>query len=385
MRLAFPAGSRPHSCADGDRRPLIDVNPPQAEALQNCSAKRTIHAGQSSFSSMLTVPASRSAATHADAAGRLGIRLPRSLVGLIREVSGWHQVGLACITTVVFLLNAAPLEMQRRIVNNALHGGDLRAIVLLAAAYAGVAMAEGLIKLAMNVYRGWVSENAVRWLRMIVLDIRSRDGIAATDRDDGLEISIILAETEPIGGFVGVSVSEPLMQGGVLVTVLAYMVYLQPLMALVSLCIFAPQMAVVPIMQAAINRKVAARILVLRAMSTAIASHDTAEPDGKHRQQARTEEVFGLNMGVYKLKFSLNFIMNASYHLGIAAIFVLGGYYVVTGRTEVGTIVAFTSGLARINDPWGDLVTWFRDLKVTQTKYDLIGQAMRGGGAGGRV
>ena len=32
-------------------------------------------------------------------------------------------------------------------------------------------------------------------------------------------------------------------------------------------------------------------------------------------------------------KFSLNFIMNASYHLGIAAIFVLGGYYVVTGRT----------------------------------------------------
>ena len=49
----------------------------------------------------------------------------------------------------------------------------------------------------------------------------------------------------------------------------------------------------------------------------------------------------------------------------------------MTGQTEVGTVVAFVSGLSRLNDPWGDLVTWFRDLTVTGTKYRLISGAVR--------
>jgi len=33
---------------------------------------------------------------------------------------------------------------------------------------------------------------------------------------------MMIAEVEPIGGFVGASVSEPLLQGGILLSVLAY-------------------------------------------------------------------------------------------------------------------------------------------------------------------
>lgn len=58
--------------------------------------------------------------------------------------------------------------------------------------------------------------------------------------------------------------------------------------------------------------------------------------------------------------------------LGYAGIFALGGYYVITGKTQIGTVVAFVSGLSKINDPWGDLVNWYRDLRVTQVKYALI-------------
>ncbi|MGO7423373.1 ABC transporter ATP-binding protein, partial [Rhizobium ruizarguesonis] len=56
-------------------------------------------------------------------------------------------------------------------------------------------------------------------------------------------------------------------------------------------------------------------------------------------------------------------------------IFALGGYYVVTGKTEIGTVVAFISGLSKITDPWGELVDWYRDLKVTQVKYAMIRDA----------
>jgi hypothetical protein len=41
-------------------------------------------------------------------------------------------------------------------------------------------------------------------------------------------------------------------------------------------------------------------------------------------------------------------------------------------RTDVGTIVAFLSGLSRMNAPWRDLMNWFRDLTNAGTKYRLI-------------
>jgi ABC-type bacteriocin/lantibiotic exporter with double-glycine peptidase domain len=44
----------------------------------------------------------------------------------------------------------------------------------------------------------------------------------------------------------------------------------------------------------------------------------------------------------------------------------------VTGKTQIGTVVAFISGLAKINDPWSELVDWYRNFKVTQVKYQLI-------------
>jgi hypothetical protein len=40
--------------------------------------------------------------------------------------------------------------------------------------------------------------------------------------------------------------------------------------------------------------------------------------------------------------------------------------------TEVGTVVAFVSGLAKLNDPWGDIVNWFRKMTSTDVKYRLI-------------
>jgi hypothetical protein len=39
-------------------------------------------------------------------------------------------------------------------------------------------------------------------------------------------------------------------------------------------------------------------------------------------------------------------------------------------------VVAFISGLAKLNDPWGDLVNWFRDMTVNRVRYRLVFQAL---------
>lgn len=307
-----------------------------------------------------------------------GRTMPKTLFGFVLGVSLRHQVGLSLLSILVFVLSTAPLEVQRRIVNDAFKGGEYRPILMLALLYVSLALGEGLIKLTMNVYRGWVGEMSVLSLRMSVHNlIHGLPGELSSAEELGVETSMMLSESEPIGSFVGVYVSEPLMQGGILLSVFAYMIYLQPLMALVAFLVFCPQIVFVPIIQRAINRRVARRITTLREVSMAM----IADPAGVgvlgREQEERIGRVFELNMGIFKLKFSMNFLMNLLHHTGTAGVLGIGGWFVVHGQTEIGTVVAFVSGLNKINDPWGDIVNWFRDLTVTNTKYTLIAGAIQ--------
>ena len=79
-----------------------------------------------------------------------------------------------------------------------------------------------------------------------------------------------------------------------------------------------------------------------------------------------------MNLQIFLRKFGMNFLMNLLYDLGVIGIFAVGGWLLLQGKTEVGTIVAFVSGLARMKDPWNDLVNYFRDLTNAGLKYRMI-------------
>ena len=278
---------------------------------------------------------------------------------------------------LVFAVGLAPLEVQRRIVNAAVAGGSVRILVLLAASYFGLGIVEGLLKLGMNVYRGWVSESAARWLRTAIASLsRSQSADQPGTKATGTEIAIPLSEAEPLGNFAGSSVSEPFLQGGILISVLAYMVYLQPLMALVAFGVFFPQFLLVPFMQRALNRRIGVRIWTLRKISTGLVEDESRGASSLEIQSRRVGRVFDLNMGIYKIKFSLNFAVNILQYAGMAGILGVGGVMVTAGKTDIGTVAAFAAGLAKINDPWGDLVTWYRDYRVVNARYRLVSGAL---------
>jgi ABC-type bacteriocin/lantibiotic exporter with double-glycine peptidase domain len=133
----------------------------------------------------------------------------------------------------------------------------------------------------------------------------------------------------------------------------------------------------VPLMQRAINRRAQARIAVLREASASVIDQNGAA-SASDDQEERFSRVFRLNMGVYKLKFVMNFLMNLSHKLGIAAILCIGGWFVVLGKTQIGTVVAFVSGLATVKDPWDDLATWYQTMMVTTARYELLNDTLEG-------
>src|SRR4029078_8058796 len=88
-------------------------------------------------------------------------------------------------------------------------------------------------------------------------------------------------------------------------------------------------------------------------------------------------------MQIYRRKFGMNFLMNVLYQLGVIGVLAVGGWFLTRGETQIGTVVAFISGLARTNDPWNDLVDFFRNLANAGVKYALIAQVLAKGGAAG--
>jgi ABC-type bacteriocin/lantibiotic exporter with double-glycine peptidase domain len=183
---------------------------------------------------------------------------------------------------------------------------------------------------------------------------------------------------EAVGGFIGSIFSEPVLNGGVLLSVFGYMIFMQPWMAMVALLLFCPQFLFIPFLQGGINRRTKLRIETLRALSVDIVN-EAADPAGVRKEKTyrhRVNDVYRLNMEIFRRKFGMNFLMNLLYHLAIIGILSVGGWLLLHGKTEVGTIVAFISGLNRMNDPWGDLVNYFRDLTNAGVKYRMIASAL---------
>lgn len=305
------------------------------------------------------------------------IVIPDNIFWYVLEASGWHQLFLVILTVAVFLLEIVPLELQRRIINDLAKNREYRLIAMLCGAYAGTVLVQGGIKLVLNIYRSWVSERAIRDLRRLIHRlVSSASEVSSTLEAEGVQASMIVSEVEAIGGFVGGSLSEPLLQAGILCSVLAYMITLDPWIAGTAFLLFVPQLIFVPLMQGAMNRRVRERVQIIRRLSISVVEgqkHDAARDGIDDR---RIQHVFELNMGFFRLKFSMNFLMNLSTQLQIIGALLIGGWAVYGGRLEIGGVVAFISGIGRVTDPWGDLVNYFREVNIAQVRYVLLRDAV---------
>ena len=307
----------------------------------------------------------------------------KKLFRFVWQMSARDQIFLSLLAVSVFLVDLVPLELQRRITNAAVDKHDFKIVILLCLGYLVAAAMMGLLKFWLNVYRSAVSERANRHLRLNENLMRMVSAKKRGDpQEEGVAISIVVSEVEAVGGFVGSSFSEPILNGGVLLSVFGYMLIVEPMMALVALGLFVPQMLFIPLLQQAINRRTQRRIKTLRRISVNIVEESKGPDADRERSfRRRVRRVYELNMQVFRRKFGMNFLMNLFYHFGVIGILFVGSWFVIEGRTEIGTVVAFISGLNRMNDPWGDLVNYFRDLTNAAVKYRMIARVLDTGSA----
>ena len=305
------------------------------------------------------------------------LELDRGIFRYVIRTTGRHQIFITLLTIGVFLLEVVPLELQRRVINDLVKHRDYRMTVVLCGAFCASVLIQGGTKLALNIYRGWVGESATRDLRRRVrVLVGSSSETSSGAEAQGVQAAMVVSEVEPIGGFVGGAISEPLLQGGILASVLAYMVHVDYRMGASALALFVPQLIFVPLMQRAMNRRTEKRVRTIRRLSIGVV--DEASGDAAHGRQddGRINRVFRLNLGILSIKFTMNFLMNLSTQLQIIAALLVGGWAVYQDQLEVGGVVAFISGIGKLADPWGDLVNYFRDVNLNQVKFRLMRDAV---------
>ena len=290
-------------------------------------------------------------------------RMPKLLYGYVVKASLPQQIPLCILTVMVFPLTLAPLELQRRIVDGAIEGGDVRLLAILGAIYLGAVVLMGLLKYIRNIYTEWVSEGVIRRLRH---RIAGADGV---DADDGTRQAILAAEAENVGGFVAEAIAFPLLQIGIIVSVIGYMLFVEPLMAIVAIVFLIPPTIVVAVSQPFLDKLSGRKIEAVRGLGEA-----ALEKEGDDIRHL-IGRIYVLRLRFARIKHAMKSINNLLAHLGPLSILLVGGWLAINGETEIGTIVAFISGYERMNGPARDMLNFYRRLSMMRVQYKLVYEA----------
>jgi ABC-type bacteriocin/lantibiotic exporter with double-glycine peptidase domain len=310
--------------------------------------------------------------------GRPLDRMPEGLYPYVVAVSWRQQVPLCLLTFLVFPLTLAPLELQRRIVNEAIGGTDLDLLLRLGGLYLAAALGQGVLKFVRNVYLERVGQGVTRRLRRRIVG----NGAFGAAMAEGTKQSMIVAEAEDVGGFVGESLAFPLLQAGIVLSIACYMLVVDPAVALVALGFFVPSVVLVALVQPRLNRLTGKKTKSQRRLGEVVLEADAGEaeasPDATP-DNATIDRLIGrlyaLKIRVAGLKYGVKMVNNLLGHLGPLSVLVVGGYLVIQGQTTLGTIVAFLSGYEKMSDPARELLNFYRRLSMMRVQYRLVREA----------
>ncbi|WP_164659925.1 ABC transporter transmembrane domain-containing protein [Tropicibacter sp. Alg240-R139] len=299
------------------------------------------------------------------------------LYAAIWRVSSGRQIVLIILSLAIAFLAAVPLEFQKDIVNlltkNEINEEDLfwHCLFMMLA----ILVSLGL-KWLMGYRSGVLGEDIIRLIRARLVEGAVSAHVRGTEIRKGTLSTAVSAEAEELGKFAGAAISEPVVQIGTLVSVIGFIVTSQPGLGTIALAMILPQVIIVLATQRKVNQYVAERVRVLRKATDQLTARDV--------QQAETavkthfDEIYDARRHMFIWKLSTKFLLSTINGVGTVAVLLLGGWLVIEGKTDIGTVVAATIGLGRIQAPTAFLIAFYRQVSANRIKYELLRELIVG-------
>ena len=192
---------------------------------------------------------------------------------------------------------------------------------------------------------------------------------------------MITAEVEPLGGFIGDAFKLPIFQGGYLLVILAFLLVQNWVMAAAAVALYPLQFYVVPKLQRRVNSFAKERVRLVRRLSDRIGEtvsgvqeirgNDTSAYE-RAAMSAVLGEIYTVRLRIFIWKFVIKFLNNSINHLGPFCFYSIGGYFVIQGRLEIGTLMAAIAAHKDLAAPWKELLNYYQRREDARIKYEQV-------------
>ena len=289
------------------------------------------------------------------------------------------QLTLLLIIIVMVFARVLPLEMQKRIVNEAINLRSIDLLFMYCGIYLVAVIFFSALKYLTNVIQTLITQRTTARMRKeLYHHILTLPLGFFRNTQPGLVVNSLIAELTMPGNFAGMAIAAPVTNVLTLLAFAGYLFFLNPMLAAVSLSIYPIVVFLVPLLQKGVNRANKKRVDAARVLSSRIAESITGihEIHGNGAYSIENRKYDGLvdrllririvwSLYRFAVKSSNSFFVS----LGPFIVFILGGYLTIKGQLELGALVAFLSAQEKLYDPWKELIEFYQVYQDGSVNY----------------
>ncbi|MFZ0240968.1 MAG: ABC transporter ATP-binding protein/permease [Desulfobacterales bacterium] len=289
------------------------------------------------------------------------------------------QFLLIFIILITVFMRVVPLEMQKRIINHAIYLRKVDLLLIYCGIYLVAVIAQGALKFVINYIQTVIAQRALTGMRKdLYHHILTLPLSFFRKTQPGLVVSALTTELPLAGNFVGMAIAVPVTNILTLLAFAGYLLWLNPLLAVVSLSIYPMVVILLPMLQKRANRQNKRRVDTSRRMADKIAEavsgiHEI-HGNGAYEIENTKFDLLSDKLERIRVVWTLysqaikvlnNFFTNLSPFL----VFLLGGYLAMKGRLELGALVAFLSAQEKLYTPWKELIEMYQVHQDAMVQY----------------
>lgn len=260
--------------------------------------------------------------------------------------------------------------------------GRMQYLVALCFLFLFFVVVNGWLKQLVNTEKGRLGERMLRRMRYELYDRVLRFPLGHFRKVKQAEVATMIKdEVEPLGGFIGDAFIQPAFLGGQALTALYFIILQDWRLGIVSVVVLAVQIIVIPLLRRRIlelgrERQITARQLAGRIAEGVEATVEIHSNDTSNYERAdivnRLEAIFLIRFELYQRKFFVKYINNMLSQTTPFLFYLIGGYLTLTGRFDVGSLVAVIGAYKDLPSPIKELIDWDQQRQQVQISYAQV-------------
>ncbi len=303
----------------------------------------------------------------------------KSLASWIFTKNRKLQVLLIVSAVISVFANVLPLEMQKRIVDEAINLRKYNLLMLYGGIYlASFIIASGM-KFLINSLQTVIGQRTVANMRKDLYSHIITLPLGFYRRtQEGLVVAAMTTELATAGDFVGMAIAVPVTNLLMLGAFTGYLIWLNPLLAVVTLSVYPAVLLLIPVLQRRVNhynkKRVDAGRRLAGKIGESVAGIHEIQANGafaieKRKFDALVDRLLGVRISWRLYRYGIKVVNSLFTNFSRFLVFSFGGYLAIEGHLELGALVAFLSAQEKLYDPWKELIQFYQAYKTSAVTY----------------